>query len=221
MIRYGVLLGLAAGMVIAGDAGPQAIPALARVVEPPKSAQPAGPAAEAAPLAANPLWGVPLGSLSATRERPLFSPSRRPPPPPVPAAVSAPPAKPPPPKVAEPDRPLLSPVATIVAGGESIAVFLDQATREVVRLRIGEGHDGWILRSVEGRQASFEKDRRTATLALPPHAGEPGGQPPPAAQPALPTQPATPVAGKGGSGTWMDGDGRMISPPPPAAALPR
>src|SRR5262245_4178039 len=29
-----------------------------------------------APVAANPLWGVPLSSLTATRERPIFLPSR-------------------------------------------------------------------------------------------------------------------------------------------------
>src|SRR5450631_3845625 len=35
------------------------------------------------PLTGNPLWGVPLQSLSATRERPIFLPSRRPPAPAV------------------------------------------------------------------------------------------------------------------------------------------
>jgi len=34
---------------------------------PPRAAEPSG----------NPLWGIPLSALSATRERPLFNPSRR------------------------------------------------------------------------------------------------------------------------------------------------
>lgn len=45
-------------------------------------------------LPANPLWAIPLKQLSNTRERPIFSPSRRPPAvagPPPPAAVRVPP----------------------------------------------------------------------------------------------------------------------------------
>src|SRR5215831_17659551 len=38
----------------------------------------------------NPLWAVPLADLSATRERPIFSPSRRPPARPAVAAVIEP-----------------------------------------------------------------------------------------------------------------------------------
>ena len=116
MIRYGAMLGLAACLVTLGDARAPVFPATAPLmVAAPTPVQPAGSAAEALPLAGNPLWGIPLESLSATRERPIFSPSRRPPPPPVLAAASAAPAKPPPPK--QPDHPLLSPMGTIV--GES------------------------------------------------------------------------------------------------------
>src|SRR5215472_1432828 len=35
---------------------------------------------------ANPLWAIPLATLTTTRDRPIFSPSRRPPPPAVAAA---------------------------------------------------------------------------------------------------------------------------------------
>src|SRR5438874_1270933 len=49
----------------------------------------------------NPLWGIPIRSLDATRERPIFSASRRPPMPPVVAQRVA--AAPPPPKPAEPE----------------------------------------------------------------------------------------------------------------------
>ncbi len=40
----------------------------------------APPAAPAPTPSANPLWGIPLSRLSGTRDRPIFSPSRRPPP---------------------------------------------------------------------------------------------------------------------------------------------
>ena len=48
-----------------------------------------------------------------------------------------------------------------------IAVFTDETTRDIIRLKMGEGHNGWILRSVTGREAVLEKDRRTAVIGLP------------------------------------------------------
>jgi general secretion pathway protein N len=110
----------------------------------------------------NPLWGVEIGSLSATRERPLFSPSRRPP---AVAAVAAPP--PPPPKAEAPEQPQLSLVGTVIGSTGSIGVFTDQATKAIVRLRIGEGHDGWILHAIDARAATFKRDRREVTVVLP------------------------------------------------------
>jgi general secretion pathway protein N len=126
------------------------------------------PAKAAPPVrAGNPLWAVPLSSLTVTRERPIFSASRRPPAPPVAAApvVQARPAPPPsPPR--EPERPRLSLVGT-VGGEQGIAVFVDQATQTIVRLRTGEGHDGWVLRAVGGREVTLQNDRNTAVLTLP------------------------------------------------------
>lgn len=114
----------------------------------------------------NPLWAIPLKTLNATRERPLFTPSRRPPtpviagpPPPQPVAASPPPAA--------PEKPRLSLVGAIVGERESIAVLLDEGTRDIVRLRTGESHAGWVLRSVRRREATLEKDRETMILALP------------------------------------------------------
>jgi general secretion pathway protein N len=170
--------------------------------------RPSRPITRDRPVSANPLWAVPLSALSATRERPIFSPSRRPPAPPAVAVVSAP--APPPPKPVEPDRPLFTLVGTIVGGHGGIGVFLDQA-RNVVRLKTGQDHDGWTLRAVHGREATFDKDQRTATLSLP----APGTERPP--QAALPVGVPT-------GGTWMDGDGQMIAPPKKAAqttATPR
>lgn len=114
----------------------------------------------------NPLWAIPLRSLPATRERPLFTPSRRPPPP----AVAGPPpvqVQPPPAPPAAPERPALALVGAIVGEREGIAIFLDQATNDMVRLRTGENHAGWVLRSVRGREATLVKDAETVILALP------------------------------------------------------
>ena len=125
---------------------------------------PAAPA-PARPLSANPLWAIPLTALSGTRDRPIFSSSRRPPAPAVaPAAV---------PKVAavskprEPERPPLSLVGTIASGEEGFGIFLDQSTKAALRLKVGEDYQGWKLQSVRGREATLEKNQQLVTLALP------------------------------------------------------
>ena len=113
----------------------------------------------------NPLWGIPLGSLSVTRERPIFSASRRGPA----VAVSVPRSEPVKPIVRppEPEHLNLTLVGTVVSEAESIGVFLDQSTHIFIRLRAGEEHSGWIVRSIKARKASLEKNSRTETLSLP------------------------------------------------------
>jgi hypothetical protein len=166
-----------------------------------------------AALTGNPLWAVPLNVLSMTRDRPLFSPSRRP----IAPAVAAAPIVPrgPPPKPPEPDHPPLTLVGTIVGGAESIAIFADQVTKNFIRLKTGQDHAGWTLRSVFGREATFERGDREATLGLPARsepsqttAAAPAAARFGAARNALapPPPPALPA-------TWRDGDGQLISPP--------
>jgi len=115
---------------------------------------------------ANPLWSIPLATLSVTRERPLFTPSRRPP---APAVVAVPPPVQPKPVIRPvvEERPNLTLIGTVVGNNEGIGVFLDQATHNFVRLKTGEGHAGWTLQSVKAREATLEKDHRTETLSLP------------------------------------------------------
>ena len=137
-----------------------------RVVTPP-----AEPAQERA-LSANPLWAIPLAQLSATRERPIFSPSRRPPP----AAVAAEPAivKAPTVRKKGPETPPLALVGTIASDEEGFGIFLDQSTKAAIRLKVGEDYQGWKLRSVQGRETALEKDQQVVTLALPqPALGQP------------------------------------------------
>jgi hypothetical protein len=117
--------------------------------------------------AGNPLWALPLEQLSMTRERPIFSPSRRPPPPAPPTYV-APVAVRQPIKPPEPERPAVSLLGTIIGTDDQIGVFLD-TTHNVVRLRVGEVHRGWALRLVKAREVTLAKDGEQAVvLELPP-----------------------------------------------------
>jgi general secretion pathway protein N len=114
--------------------------------------------------AGNPLWSIPLSVLSATQERPIFSASRRPPQ----RAVVAPPVdevvavvKP-----AEPDRPPLVLIGAVVGEGDAIAIFLDQTSQKIVRLRQGDTHAGWHLGSVQGREVTVTRADRSEVLVL-------------------------------------------------------
>lgn len=128
------------------------------------------PGKERAP-SANPLWAIPLSQLSETRDRPIFSVSRRPAA--LPAAANPVIAKaPPPPKV--PERPQLSLVGTIASDDEGFGIFLDQTTKAALRLKVGEDHHGWKLESIRGREVTLQKDQQTSVLSLPAPVGEAG-----------------------------------------------
>jgi general secretion pathway protein N len=153
----------------AGTAVPPVPATTVRIVAPP-----AAPTPEQT-LSANPLWAIPLTLLSATRERPIFSPSRRPPS----AAVAAEPVtiKAPPVRKREPEPPQLALVGTIASDEEGFGIFLDQSTKTPLRLKVGEDYQGWKLRAIEGRQVTLEKDQQAAVLTLPqPGVGQPGGE---------------------------------------------
>jgi general secretion pathway protein N len=151
----------------------------------------AAPSADAAlerpPAGGNPLWALPLKQLSNTRERPIFSPSRRPPPPDTPTYV-APVAVRTPQKPKEPERPSITLLGTILGTSESIGIFLDPATRDILRLRLGEDHEGWALRGVKTREVTLVKDRERVVLELPP----PGDQAPSDLTPPAAPRPSPP-----------------------------
>jgi general secretion pathway protein N len=119
--------------------------------------------------AGNPLWALPLERLSITRERPIFSPSRRPPTPAptyvAPVAVRQP-ATPP-----GPERPAVSLIGTVIGADVQIGIFLEKATQNVVRLHLGEEYQGWVLRLVKEREVTLVKDVEQ-TLAFDPPPGE-------------------------------------------------
>jgi general secretion pathway protein N len=118
----------------------------------------------------NPLWAVPLAALTATRDRPLFSASRRPP---VVALPAAPPPKvealaPPPPA-----RPLLTLIGTIVSREVSLAMLQGSGAEAVSRLRLGQENDGWRVRGIGLRSIVVEKGEQSVELALPKPNGAP------------------------------------------------
>ncbi len=128
----------------------------------------AAPAAPARALSANPLWAVPLTQLSGTRDRPVFSRSRRP----AAAVIASEPVvvAPPPRKIAiEPPR--LALVGTIASDEEGFGIFIDQSTKATLRLKVGEDYQGWKLHAIRGREVTMEKDQQEAVLMLP----QPGG----------------------------------------------
>ena len=171
-----------AGLPAASDTWEKSAAPAQVIVAPAALALAPAPVQEPA-LRGNPLWAIPFTALSGTRERPIFSSSRRPPVPPVasipvakPAAVA--------PKPKDPERPQLSLIGTVASGHERFGIFLDGSTKAALRLRMGEDYQGWKLRSVQGREAILEKDQEAVILALPqPVAAVP---PPPPLPPPLP-----------------------------------
>ena len=116
-------------------------------------------------MSANPLWAIPLTRLSGTRERPIFSPSRRPPAlavtsVPAPKELPRPPS--PPPSV---ELKLLL-IGTISGGDLSAGIFFDQTSKTTLRLKIGQDYRGWWLRSVRVREVTMTRGELSNVLAL-------------------------------------------------------
>ena len=137
-------------------------------------------AAEPSPTG-NPLWAIPISRLSATRDRPLFSMSRRPSTPAAPAAPGLPATVVAPPPA--PETPPFTLVGTIIGDDSRIAIFYDQTSKIASGVREGERASGWTLRSVDPRSATLEGSGGTVTLDLPEPSAEAGPAPPPVAAP--------------------------------------
>ncbi len=117
----------------------------------------------------NPVWAIPISKLSATRDRPLFSASRRPRTPTVAAAPVSPPVA-----VAKPvaELPPFTLIGTTIGENSRIAIFFDETSKIATGVREGERTSGWTLRSVESRSAVLEGSNRMVTLDLPEPAAE-------------------------------------------------
>jgi hypothetical protein len=107
----------------------------------------------------NPLAAPSLDRLSATRQRPLFTPSRRAAPPPSPVAVAAPVES-----VAGPPRIAL--VGVVIGEEGPRAVVNDMALNKIVRVRIGDEVDGWKVREIDERLLVLWRDGRSTSFKL-------------------------------------------------------
>jgi general secretion pathway protein N len=129
----------------------------------PVVAEDAPPGAEAA----NPLAALSLKSLVATRERPLFSASRRPPAlPPAPAArIRREPSRPP------QTPPALTLIGVVLDAEEARAVV--RTGTAIIRARIGDDIGGWSVTAIEPRRLVISSDDRSVSFAL--FGAEPAG----------------------------------------------
>ena len=121
----------------------------------------------------NPVAAIPLASLSATRERPPFSPSRRPPP----VVADAPAGEAPSPQPSPSQAPSL--LGTVIGPTDRIAV-IGEGGAPPASLHLGETAWGWRLRAVGPRSATLEGTGGTLTLELPSAAPSPVEASPPA-----------------------------------------
>ena len=64
-------------------------------------------------------------------------------------------------------QPVLTLVGAIAGEDGGLAIFVDSATKAIVRLKPGESHSGWILQEVKAREAILKKEQKIAVLVLP------------------------------------------------------
>jgi hypothetical protein len=110
-------------------------------------------AAPVSPLAAQ----QPLDQLSATRDRPLFSPTRRPQAPPPIIVPTAPPPPPP------PDVALLG---VVMDGDTARALVRVGQQAKITRVQIGDDIGGWKVGQIEARFVVLLLDGREAKFGM-------------------------------------------------------
>jgi hypothetical protein len=115
---------------------------------------------------ANPIAALPLDIFSATRDRPLFSPSRRPPPAPMSDDLASsepvPPALPAPP----PDIVLVG-IVTQAHGSFSVVRTGTQAGKgDSITIRVGDQIKGWTVTQIEPSRLFLSRDDRLAAFPL-------------------------------------------------------
>ncbi len=108
-----------------------------------------------------PLPGIASADTSqfiAMLDRPLFSSSRRPPPPP------------PPPPPAQPAAPVDNLSTARLSGlfyGDGVGGIIINIAGKHRRVRLNEGVDGWLLKSIQERSVTFARGGESRTLPLP------------------------------------------------------
>jgi general secretion pathway protein N len=111
----------------------------------------------------NPLAAESLDQLSTTRQRPLFSPTRRPVPPPpppvsIPRIVSVSPPPSPPPSV------MLFGIVSDASG--YLAILRPSTTEKITRVKLGDEISGWRVTEIEPRRLVLSHDSRSTAFTL-------------------------------------------------------
>ena len=138
-VQWGVVALLLSSLVAAGDA-----------------LEPANIQTTAAPN--NPLAAWPIDHLSDTRDRPLFSPHRRPPPPPAPPpvrVVAAPPPVPPP-----------NIVLMAIVTDDGVPQAVVRTHEKAIGARVGDEIAGWKVTQIEPRRLVLASDYREVSFDL-------------------------------------------------------
>ena len=111
----------------------------------------------------NPVAEVPLDRLSDTRNRPLFSRSRRPPAPPAPTAIAA--------RVEPQPLPLLPPPGValfgVVVGPQGARAYIATgAADRIIGVRLGDDVSGWTVTAITQSNLVLSRAERSATFTL-------------------------------------------------------
>lgn len=104
-----------------------------------------------------------LDDLRQTRERPLFSTTRRPPPKVDLAQAMAPP--PPPPPIIPPAVTL---IGVVLGTSEHAVIVQEKAAGKPIRVAVGQDIDGWRVDSIKPRSFILKNGDRAVTLTFPP-----------------------------------------------------
>jgi hypothetical protein len=116
-------------------------------------------------VSGNPVAKVPLDRLSDTRNRPVFSRSRRPPAPPAPAAIAArvEPASQPLPLPSPPGVALFG----IVVGPQGARAYIATgAADRIIGVRPGDDVSGWTVTAITQSNLVLSRAERSATFTL-------------------------------------------------------
>ena len=115
--------------------------------------------AEHAAALDNPLAAHALEDFAATRDRPLFTPSRRPFVAPPVARAEAPPPPPPPP-------PELTFFGTLVDAEGASAIVRGGPSEKPVHVHVGDMVGGWKIAMIDDRQIVLSRDDRSITFTM-------------------------------------------------------
>jgi general secretion pathway protein N len=116
-------------------------------------------------VSGNQIAEIPLNRLSDTRNRPLFSPSRRPPVPPAPPATAVRVERAPEP-LALPSPPGLALFGIVVGAQGARAFIATGAANRIIAVRTGDDVSGWTVTAITQRDLVLSRAEQSKTFTL-------------------------------------------------------